>query len=108
MRVKPLAQSEISSRTKRSKGTENTPPWLLLRLCIGGGGEGGRDESGVAIADGEEEDGARQKGGKGQSEEEGDKRESRTHVRRVWWPLASVQYSLESHSIPRAQTRKSR
>ena len=29
-------------------------------------------------------------------------------MRRVWWPLASVQYSLESHSIPRAQTRKSR
>ena len=45
MRVRPPAQSAISSRTKRSKGMEKTP-WLLLRRCMAGG-DGGREVSGV-------------------------------------------------------------
>ena len=50
-RVKPPAQSDISSLTKRSKGVENTPvPLSLLRI---GGGDGGREEeAGADMRDG--------------------------------------------------------
>lgn len=45
--MNPLAQSDISSRLKRSKGTENTPEPLSLRRIAGG--EGGLEGAGVAI-----------------------------------------------------------
>ncbi len=48
-RVNPLAQSEISSRTNRSKGTENTPVPLFV-LLIGGDGDGGREGGEIAMA----------------------------------------------------------
>ena len=47
--VNPLAQSEISSRTNRSKGTENTPDPLFTLLIVGGG-DGGREGGGIAMA----------------------------------------------------------
>lgn len=46
-RVNPLAQSDISSLTKRSKGVEK-PLFELSRLRAGGG-DGGREEDGVAM-----------------------------------------------------------
>ena len=55
--VNPLAQSEISSRTNRSKGTENTPDPLFTLLIVGGG-DGGRvlaGERAHAIRDGTNE-----------------------------------------------------
>ena len=102
-RVNPLAQSEISSRTKRSKGTENTPvPLSRLRIC---GGDGGREDAGVDIAG--REGGRKTKGGEegGESRRQGRlaKQQERTHVRRVQWPPPTPK---QSHSIPRAQTRK--